>query len=209
MLTLLLNGDYATFILLLAGIIFSLSIHEFGHAWMAKLQGDTTAQLAGRLSVNPVAHIDPWGLIMVILVGIGYAKPVPVNPANFRSAYGNLLVAAAGPGMNLLMALIAVNVFHHTAGATSPLLGQVLLNLALINMLLAVFNLLPIGPLDGHYILPYLLPRSLAARYVVLNDRYGTMLLLGLIVAAILWLPLFDILLGFSQTLLAGLVVTL
>ena len=97
--------------MIIAALVISLSFHEFGHAWVAKRFGDDTAERAGRLTINPRAHIDPMGLLMVVIVGFGYAKPVPTDPRRFTSRYADLLVAAAGPGMNLLLAIVTINFY--------------------------------------------------------------------------------------------------
>ena len=163
MIELLFRGEVLLFGLLVAALIASLSVHEFGHAYVAKLNGDRTAEYAGRLTLNPVRHIDPMGLAMVVLVGFGYARPVPVDPRNFRSPQADLWVAAAGPAGNLLLAVTTWNLFLllRAAGvdlffSEGPVTFFVLL--ARVNLLLMLFNLIPLGPLDGHYILPHLLP---------------------------------------------------
>ena len=204
MINLLFGGQYMIFALLLIALVVSLSFHEFGHALVAKWHGDDTAQRAGRLTVNPLAHIDPVGLLMVVLVGFGYAKPVPTDPRNFRSATSDLWVAAAGPFMNFLLALSTWNLYlalrangWDNAGAEVffALLAQ-------INLLLMVFNLIPLGPLDGHYILPHFLPARWARRYRQFNHRYGTGVFLALILLGIAGLPLFRYLAEFSIRLL-------
>ena len=204
MINLLQGGHYMVFALLLIALVVSLSFHEFGHALVAKWHGDDTAQRAGRLTVNPLAHIDPVGLLMVVLVGFGYAKPVPTDPRKFKSATSDLWVAAAGPFMNFLLALCTWNFYlalrangWDNAGAEVffALLAQ-------INLLLMVFNLIPLGPLDGHYILPHFLPAHWAMRYRHLNHRYGTGAFLALIVLGIAGLPLFRYLAEFSISLL-------
>ena len=111
MIQLLYEGQWLLFCVILVALLFSLSFHEFGHAWAAKRFGDDTAQRAGRLTLNPISHIDPMGLMMVVFVGFGYAKPVPTDPRRFTSRYAEMLVAAAGPAMNLLLAVITVNIF--------------------------------------------------------------------------------------------------
>ena len=171
MIGLLAGGQYAVFALLLIALVISLSFHEFGHAAVAKLHGDDTAQRAGRLTVNPLAHIDPLGLLMVVLVGFGYAKPVPTDPRNFRSRTSDLWVAAAGPFMNFLLALVTWNFYLllRAGGWDSPGGELFFALLAQINLLLMVFNLIPLGPLDGHYILPHFLPAHLARRYRMFN----------------------------------------
>jgi Zn-dependent protease len=100
MLQLIYQGQWPLFLLITIALVISLTFHEFGHAASAKLFGDDTAQKQGRLTLNPIAHIDPMGLLMVVLIGIGYAKPVPTNPRNYTSRWASLVVAAAGPGMN-------------------------------------------------------------------------------------------------------------
>ena len=207
MLDILSEGQIALFILILIAIVISLSFHEFGHAYVAKLYGDRTAELAGRLTVNPLAHIDPMGLLMVMMVGFGYAKPVPTNPRNFTSRWADLLVSAAGPGMNLLLAFVTINAYllglslgWESLAADGPRIF--FLYLAQINLVLMVFNLIPLGALDGHYILPYFLPRSLAVQYVELNARYGNMILFGLILVSIMGVPIFQNVLGISRALL-------
>ena len=186
------SGQYQYMIMLLIALILSLSFHEYGHAIVAKWYGDDTAQKAGRLTLNPISHIDPVGLMMVIFVGFGYAKPVPVNPQNFTSRFADLWVSAAGPFMNLLVALVVWNFYlsTYTLGWYSPGAGQFFTYLTQINLLLMLFNLLPIGPLDGHYILPYFLPRKLSRMYRVYNAKYGTGIFLGLVLLSVLGLPL-------------------
>ncbi len=207
MIELLYRGEIALFVLILIALIISLSFHEFGHAYVAKRFGDDTAERAGRLTVNPLAHIDPMGLLMVVFVGFGYAKPVPTNPRNFTSRWADLLVSAAGPAMNLLVAVVTVNVYllglrMGWDNLAQPAPQFFFLYLAQINLLLMVFNLIPLGALDGHYILPYFLPRRLAQLYRYYNDRYGNFLLLGLVLVSILGVPVFQTVLGLSRTLL-------
>ena len=207
MIELLFRGEVLLFVLLVAALITSLSFHEFGHAYVAKLNGDPTAQLAGRLTLNPVRHIDPMGLVMVVLVGFGYAKPVPTNPRNFRSKRADLWIAAAGPATNLLLAVITWNLFLllRAAGvgaffAPGPVTFFALL--VRVNLLLMLFNLIPLGPLDGHYILPHLLPARAAQVYHHYNARYGSYALLGLIVIGILGVPVFTHLMSVAAALL-------
>jgi len=173
----LMNGQYVVFAMLLVAIILSLSFHEFGHAWSAKMYGDDTAERMGRLTINPVAHIDPMGLLMVILVGIGYAKPVPFNSRNFNSMWGVAGVAFAGPVANFIIAFVAINFqeFGYNAGwefIRQPDFYNFLNILIFVNLLLMLFNLIPLGVLDGHHILPYFLPRTLAHHYRRLNAQW-------------------------------------
>jgi Zn-dependent protease len=205
-LPLLLNGEYSVFGIVLAAIILSLSLHEFGHASSATALGDPTPRLAGRLTLNPGAHIDLMGLAMVLLVGFGYAKPVPFNPRNIRHAWGSAAVAAAGPAMNLLLAIVAINVFAMAArgGAIAPdsPVAISLVILAQLNLLLMLFNLIPLGPLDGHYILSWLLPSRASYQYEMFNVRYGNIIFLGLIVLSIAGVPVFRMLTSFASTLM-------
>jgi len=207
MIQLLYQQQYALFILIMIALIISLTFHEYGHAIVAKLYGDDTAQKAGRLTLNPVAHIDPGGLIMVVLVGFGYAKPVPTNPSNFSSRWATLWVSAAGPGMNLLVAIITINLYILGLQAGWSLFeGQgpqfFFIFLAKINLLLMLFNLIPVGPLDGHYILPYFLPRSLAMRYLYYNQRYGVYALFALIALSLIGVPILTTVLSIGNSLL-------
>ncbi len=207
MIELITEGRIALFLIILLALMLSLTLHEFGHALAAKLYGDDTAQRAGRLTLNPIPHIHPTGLLMVILLGFGFAKPVPTDPRNFKSRSGILVVSAAGPAMNLILAVATVNLY---------LLGRKLgfepleepgprfffFYLAHINLLLMVFNLIPLGALDGHYILPYFLPGPVALRYRYYNARYGNFVLLGLVVLSIMGIPIFDYVFSVSQRLL-------
>lgn len=191
---LLQTGDFVAFAMLLVALILSLSLHEFGHAWAAKLYGDDTAQRLGRLTINPIKHIDPMGLLMVIMVGVGYAKPVPFNPNNFSSVWGRAGVAIAGPIANLLIAFVALNfyVFGLNAGwgfLDNDSSQQFFRILIYINLLLMLFNMIPLGVLDGHHILPYFLPKKLAEQYRSLNAQYGMYALIGLLLLSILGLP--------------------
>jgi len=115
MINLLATQQYALFILVIIALIISLTFHEFGHAFTAWYFGDNTSQLAGRLNINPLAHIDPMGLLMVVLIGFGYARPVPTNPRNYTNRFAIPLVALAGPAMNLALAFITINVFFWAA----------------------------------------------------------------------------------------------
>lgn len=178
-------------------LLFSLSLHESAHAWAADHFGDSTARSLGRVSLNPIVHIDPIGSIVFPLLGLvmggvifGWAKPVPVNGARLRNPrVANMAIAAAGPGSNILAAtgfLIGLKLLTGFSGlgsgdwnALEPLLLLCQVGLVL-NLILAIFNLLPIPPLDGSWILIGLLPAELA-RYVEMIRPYGFLLLLGLL----------------------------
>ena len=139
-------------------IILSAIIHEYAHGWMAYQQGDPTAKYAGRLTLNPIAHIDMWGTVLMPLILLyffhfffGYAKPVPINPNNFRDQRkGLILVSLAGPGSNLLVALILGMIVRFSPDLMIiPFLGFIVY----INIWLALFNLIPVPPLDGSKLL--------------------------------------------------------
>ncbi len=211
MLDLLMQGEFHLFAILLSVMIFSLTMHEFGHALLVTRLGDNTALLAGRLTLNPVSHIDVLGLFMLILLGFGYAKPVPFTPRNIKQKWGKAAIAAAGPGMNLLLAIVSINVFVWGIGSgsisgESPL-GVALQYMAIINLLLMLFNLLPIGLLDGHYIMSWLLPPRLSTQYDMWNARYGHLLFMGLIILSIAGVPIFRFLTTYSYQLATLLVI--
>lgn len=212
MINLLLNQQYALFALIIIALIISLTFHEFGHAVSAKYFGDDTAERLGRLNVNPLSHIDPIGLLMVVLVGFGYAKPVPTDPTKFNSKYAMPLIALAGPTMNLLLAFITINIYVFGASTGSPWFNSVgpqtfFQYLAIINLLLMLFNLIPLGPLDGHYILAYLLPHNAARKYLEFNQRFGHFVFLGLILLSIAGLPIFSWLIGIAGKIIPYLLI--
>ena len=207
MIGLIQQGHYVVFALLMIALVISLTFHEFGHAVVAKWYGDDTAQRAGRLTLNPLAHIDAMGMLMVVLLGFGYAKPVPTDPRNFRSRVAELWVAAAGPLMNLVVAVVSWNVYLVMRGLGLEIFAQAgaeifFVVLVKVNLLLMVFNLIPLGPLDGHYILPYFLPQRLAETYQRLNAQLGTYLMLGLIILSIAGLPIFTYVFRISEAML-------
>ena len=208
MLNLLANGQYEIFVLLIVALILSLSFHEYGHALVAKWFGDNTAERSGRLTINPLAHVDPVGLAMVVIVGFGYAKPVPTDPRNYSLPSADLWVAAAGPFMNLLLAVVSWNayLFAVANGYQSTAADQFFSILVLINLMLMLFNMIPLGPLDGHYILPHLLPKGLALRYRFYNAKYGTMLFLGLVILSIAGLPIFSSMVELAQYLMGQII---
>ena len=148
-------------IILIFSLIFALTFHEFGHAYVAHLCGDDTAKQTGRMSLNPFVHLDFFGSVMLLVAGFGYAKPVPVNPNNYRIRNADFYVAFAGPLMNLLLGLggslvlsiLAKNDFSTLAGV--PML-ELLYLFIFINFNLFLFNLIPLGPLDGNSVLPHL-----------------------------------------------------
>jgi Zn-dependent protease len=179
-------------VMLLIPLVLSLTVHEFAHAWSAWRLGDDTAAMQGRLTLNPVPHIDPIGTLLLPLLGIpfGWAKPVPVNPARFRRdvnmTTGMMITALAGPLSNILLAIASAVSFGLTLRwspetlQANPGLQQFLLTALLMNVGLAIFNMLPVPPLDGSRVVEGLLPyrmRGLWERVVQLSP----LLLIGVI----------------------------
>jgi Zn-dependent protease len=181
---LLLNGRFEELLIVALVLIIALSLHEFGHALAADLQGDPTARNLGRLTVNPKAHLDPFGSLMIVLAGFGWGKPVPFNPARLRNQrFGSLIVGAAGPLMNIFLAFVAAILLRVLSPGAGPggFAAGFLVQLLFLNVLLAVFNLIPVPPLDGSRILSAVLPPS-RQRIVYFLDRWGFVILLVLFV---------------------------
>lgn len=190
----------------LPAIIIALTFHEYAHGLVATWLGDSTPTREGRLTINPIPHIDPVGFISLMIFQFGWAKPVMVNPYEFKKAgfkKGMMLVSIAGPAMNLLLALagmyilkVAGNLQIGMSATTLATLVALVRPLIFINLILAAFNLIPIPPLDGSKILAGLLPDSGAAAVYSL-ERYGPLILLILIVTGMagrLFLPLANLL---------------
>jgi Zn-dependent protease len=173
-------------------LLTAFAVHEFAHAWTADRFGDPTPRNNGRLTLNPMAHLDPMGSLMLIVVGFGWAKPVPVNPNALarRSSAAMMWVSLAGPASNLLMALIAAIPFQlglvsafaafTNPGEILPSLDKLLFEFVYINLLLMLFNLIPLAPLDGEKILYYLLPIS-GQKFMDSIRPYGPMILLAVL----------------------------
>lgn len=165
-------------------LLIALTIHEYAHARVAVALGDPTPRFEGRLTLNPIAHIDPFGLIMLWLVQFGWAKPVSVNPRNFKNGrQGMMFVSLAGPGANLITAFVAVTIFvilNHV-GIREYWIMTTLRDICSYNVMFAVFNMLPIPPLDGSKVLMNYLPGRLAYQYESYS-QYGSLILMGLIV---------------------------
>ena len=199
-------GQKLTYILILAFcVLFSLSVHEFSHGLAAYAVGDKTAKYSGRLSLNPLAHLDPFGAICLLLFGFGWAKPVPVNPWNFKNKKGGMILTAlAGPFSNFLLAFIAMVIYtllgglRFSSASFGFTLASVFYELAyymiMINLGLGLFNLIPIPPLDGSKVLTAILPER---TYFKLMDyeRYGFIILIILINT-----PIFNSLLNMCQS---------
>ncbi len=187
--------NIADFFLYMVVFLFSLSLHEAAHAWTAERFGDSTGRYLGRVTLNPIAHIDPFGTLIFPAIGFftgapmfGWAKPVPWNPRNVKDRRkADIWISAAGPISNILALIgfiVVFKVFRLYAASGSNLLGSAaepLYQMCAIgiqlNVILAIFNLLPIPPLDGSWILPHFLPRGLAQAYEQLRP-YGFLILL-------------------------------
>lgn len=212
----------------IVAIVFSIVMHEVSHGFVAKLNGDLTAKQKGRLTLNPAVHFDLWGVIMMLFVGFGWAKPVPINPGNFKNRkIGMITVSLAGIVTNLLLAgitllllyLLIPVLFSSSASNTVGVLKQLGLYLLIymisINFMLAMFNLLPIYPLDGYNLVNTFLPYG--NPYQTFMIRYGFFILIGLIligqVGEMLGLPFLNIFGSFfdliysliNKTIVAGL----
>ena len=166
-------------LLLVPVLIFALCFHEFAHAWVAYKLGDPTAKQSGRLTLNPLAHLDPMGSLMILIIGFGYAKPVPVDARYLKNPRTDMMkVAFAGPAANLLLAFVGGTIIRaHIVG------GSLILMLYLftqINIMLAVFNMIPIPPLDGSQIFSGLMVRK-NSNLVMKLQMYGPQILFGLI----------------------------
>ena len=182
--------NFQVIILLIPPILLALTFHEYMHGWTAYKMGDPTAKMAGRLTMNPIAHLDPIGTLMLFLVHFGWARPVPVDPRYFRNPKRDMLiVAAAGPLANMLIALLSGLLARLFQGGyfsflplsvLQPLYTMVVLSLQ-INLALAIFNLLPIPPLDGSKILMGLVPPRYEAQINWL-ERYGSFILMAVII---------------------------
>lgn len=212
------NGDPTSFIVMMVVLIFGISFHEFAHAAMANAAGDDTPRLDHRLTLNPLAHLDPLGTMMMVIsawsgFGIGWGKPVRVNPSRMRNPrWDHFASVVAGPMSNLIQALlyaIALRLWMHSenydfgwlresmAGGSFPpitLLSSVIADLhskgalpfflimgAVINVSLAVFNLIPLGPLDGHWMLGTFLPERSRIAWYMWNRQIGSFAFLGLL----------------------------
>jgi len=196
----------------LPAILIALTFHEFAHGWVADRLGDRTPFYQGRLTLNPLPHIDWVGFLMLLIFKFGWAKPVQVDPRNFKNiSYkkGMMMVSLAGPGINMLLALVSMLLLKllipYQSNQWVSLLAPLLSPLVYINLILAAFNLIPVPPLDGSKILAGILPDS-GARIMYSLEQYGPLILLLLIVTdmvgKILW-PLVNILYGILNAIVA------
>jgi Zn-dependent protease len=182
MLSDLMHQQYAAFLIVVIALVISISVHECGHAIADELQGDPTARNAGRITLNPIKHLDPFGALMIVLVGFGWGRPVPINPAAMRNRrFGAAIVGFAGPVTNIILAFgtaLVARVTNIPLFSFTPSIGQqFVLEFLYINIILAMLNLLPIPPLDGSRILGAILPPE-KQRFIFFMDQWGFVVLL-------------------------------
>jgi Zn-dependent protease len=184
----LLNGTLdgnmvAEFLSFMVALTIAITVHEFAHAKRAQMAGDPTAEMNGRVTLNPLAHYDPIGTTLILLGGFGWGRPVPVNPALFRRPRrDDLMVSLWGPLSNFITATVfALPLKFRFAGDYSIVFEAIVL----VNLMLGLFNLLPVFPLDGSHILSALLPVEQARRLDLFYHRYGTLLLIALILTRV------------------------
>ena len=171
-------------VLLIPVLLFALVFHEFSHGWVANKLGDTTAKYSGRLTLNPMAHLDLFGSLMILFVGFGWAKPVPVDSRYLANPRTDMMkIAFAGPASNLLLAFIAGSLIRLTGDM--GVLSSMLIMFVQINIMLAVFNMIPIPPLEGSQIFSGLMIRH-NPDLVVKLQIYGPQILMGLILFGML-----------------------
>ena len=201
-------SDPVTFLLTIPAVLWAISFHEFCHAYAAKMVGDPTAERHGRLTLSPLAHFDLVGTLLLLFVGFGWAKPVPINARYFRNPQRDIiLVSLAGIAGNILTAAVCVLLFRFLGGPIHSLLGRpgliVIQRMFFINLGLASFNLLPIPPLDGSKVLYAFLPFSALKHYYWL-ERYGMLILIVLLATGLIGVilhPIFNLLARLLLTL--------
>ena len=186
----MMTATVADYLVLVPSLLVAITVHEFAHAWVAYRNGDPTAARLGRLSLNPLVHLDPLGTLGMLFVGFGWGKPVPVNRSLLRHPRADLWVSAAGPLTNLGLAYLTGALVRLpplwdglAALGLTPWAAMLVPAFVQLNIMLAVFNFLPIGPLDGSRVVENLLSLSAAPRFRRFNASYGSLLLLGLIVS--------------------------
>ena len=181
--------DFSTMIYRVPALLFAISIHEYAHAQCAEYMGDPTPRHLGRLTFNPLAHLDIFGAILLIICGFGWAKPVAINPNNFRNRReGMIKVSLAGPAANLFLCFLAalVSVILSKFGLLSLGVTKFLLWMQLYNVWFAFFNLIPIPPLDGSKLLSELLPPTQAYKFDNFVGQYGFYILIALVFTGVI-----------------------
>jgi Zn-dependent protease len=177
----LLFSDPAAFVILSVLLLYSVIFHELAHGWVAYKLGDSTAKWLGRLTLNPIKHLDPIGSLMLLVFGFGWAKPVPINLENIPNRrQGLILVSSAGIVANIICAFIAILLLKVVAPAPSGMTEQILYLFARINIMLAAFNLIPIPPLDGSKILMGFTSEAVR-RFLTQIEPFGFFIVIGLL----------------------------
>jgi Zn-dependent protease len=177
----LLFSDPASFVILSVLLLYSVIFHELAHGWVAYKLGDSTAKWLGRLTLNPIKHLDPIGSLMLLVFGFGWAKPVPINLENIPNRrQGLILVSSAGIVANIICAFIAILLLKVVAPAPSGMAEQILYLFARINIMLAAFNLIPIPPLDGSKILMGFTSEAVR-RFLTQIEPFGFFIVIGLL----------------------------
>ena len=189
-------ADLLAFLIALPALLFSLSCHEFAHGFAAFKQGDHMAKSLGRLTLNPFKHIDPLGALAMLLVGFGWAKPVPINPSSFKNGKKSMIIVSlAGIITNMLLALIAAFLWYFISYVTPSLwlsseamyfvygiLSQILGYLVALNCALAIFNLMPVPPLDGYNVVKTFIANHKNMNFFWNVERYQTYILIGFLI---------------------------
>ena len=203
------GSSITTMVATLLAVLIAITFHETAHGYVAYRLGDPTAKNQGRLTLNPLAHMDPIGALMMFVAGFGWATPVPVNPFFFNGDRnkGMMLVSVAGPLTNLLLAFIAYFIYAACDGFWYiPFLNVFITKMILLNVYLAIFNLIPIPPLDGSKILAGFLPREMAYKFLNTVEQYGFLILMVLIIfniTDIILVPIANFVLGFMEIILS------
>lgn len=181
----LFGGSIITMVMGVIIVLMSITVHELSHGYAAYKLGDPTAKNQGRLTLNPIKHLDPIGALLLFVVGFGWAKPVPVNPYYFTCdrQKGMMLVSIAGPAANFILAFLCAILLHllERFDLLSNLSYYFFLRAIVLNVYLAIFNLIPIPPLDGSKILAGFLPQATAYKFLSTMEQYGFLILFALI----------------------------